>query len=400
MIVKSKLCAGVCAWLCVAAACWGQARADWTLTSADMKQKPKIVVNTWSPDEGLSYSTDNGELAKVESRGVVTLQSDRTVAEGQGKWKLVLRNGDSLDGAPVGISGQSMQYAVAELGTILVPLKNLATMTAKDAKPAVMEAATDKDVIRLKNGDQVEGLIVGVDGEKLQVAANADTTNDIELKNVDRITFGGVAPARAIPPLSARITLITGSVLTVPLSAKEKTFSWSLGDVKLQDPAGKERKTTADKISSIEVLGGRVFFLTDLDPAKDVQSTYLGTKWPTQLNLNVLGQSLKVGKTVYPRGLGVHTRSILSYELDGSFETLTLRAGMDDSAAPHGEANLSVVLDGKTIWESKGMKAGVLSPEVKLTVKGGKMLELRAEPADKLDVLGRVNWIAPALIRP
>ena len=382
------------------------ARADWTLTTADLKAQNKLTVNTWVPAEGISVSNESGGLVRSDSRNVVSLISDRQKAPAAGKWTLTLRNGDVLDGEPVGVSGQSLTFKIAELGTINIPIKNLLSLQTKDKPLAgASAAATDKDVLRMKNGDELRGIFLNITGEKLQIATdgNDNATTDIELGRLDRVNFGGVIPARTVPPLSARVTFLSGSVLTVPMAAKEGKFSWSVGDVIMQDPAGKECKTTADQILSVEVLGGRVVFLTELDPAKDQQTTYLGTKWPTQTNSNVLGGPLKVAKVTYPRGLGVHTRSVLTYDLGaagGGSESLSLRAAVDDSAAPYGEANLSIVLDGKVLWEAKGMKAGQISEELLLPVKGGKTLELRAEPADKLDVLGRVDWLNIALVRP
>ncbi len=380
-------------------------RADWTLTTSDFKTQAKLTVNTWTPGEGLSVSAEDGGLIKTDSRRIVSLVSDRPKAPANGNWTLVLRNGDVLDGEPVGVSGQSLQFKITELGPIDIPLKNLATMQSKDNKNPLSSTATDKDLVRLKNGDQVEGFFINVNTDKLQITTNANdsATTDIELSKVDRIAFGGVSPARAVPPLSARLTFLSGSTLTVPLTDKNKTFSWSVGDITLKDPAGQERKTTPDQVSAVEVLGGRVVFLTEIDPASDQQTSYLGTVWPTQVNKNVLGGTLKVGKNIFGRGLGVHTRSILTYDLQaagGKFDALTLRAGLDDSSAPYGEANLSIVLDGKVLWEAKGMKAGQISEELNLPLKEGKMLELHAEPAGKLDVLGRVDWVNAALIRP
>jgi hypothetical protein len=95
----------------------------------------------------------------------------------------------------------------------------------------------------------------------------------------------------------------------------------------------------------------------------------------------------------------VHTQSTLVYELDGSFDTLSLRVGVDDSAAPNGEAKASVVLDGKPLWASKTIKAGELTEELSLPIKGGKRLELHADPAEHLDVQGRVDWVNVALQR-
>jgi hypothetical protein len=96
----------------------------------------------------------------------------------------------------------------------------------------------------------------------------------------------------------------------------------------------------------------------------------------------------------------VHTRALLAYDLDGSFTTLLLRAGLDDSAAPYGEASLAITLDGKTLWRHPHMKAGEISEPLHLDITNGKRLELLADEGDKLDVLGRVDFVDVALIRP
>ena len=254
----------------------------------------------------------------------------------------------------------------------------------------------------------VAGFIISIDADKLQIATSISdsATTDIDLSRIDRLTFGGVTPARSIPPLSARIKFTSGSVLTIPLDAKKNSFVWTIGDIAFKDPAGRDRKTTIHAIASIDIVGGRVVYLTDLDPAKDEQSTLMGTRWPTQLNKNVMGDPLTVGGKPYPRGIGVHTKSSLTYDLDGSFDTLKFQVAMDDSAAPHGSANVAVLLDGKLLWEANNLKPGNAAIEVTVPIKGeggGKQLELRATPAlgnGKLDVLGRVNWLNVALLRP
>ncbi len=384
------------------------ARAEWTLVTSDFAEQKGLTVNTWDLHDGLSVTTETGKLMKVETRKVLSLASEKVKAgDATGSsWKLMMRNGDVLFGEPAGISGQSLQFTMPEAGKILVPLKLVAGIRqANAAKDADGAAAEDKDSVRLQSGDRLEGLVVDVNAEKVQISPSAsDTaTTDVPMNKVLQIGLGGVTPARTIPPLSVRLTFVSGSVLTVPLNEKGRSFSWTINSVEFRDPAGKDRKAGADTVAAIEVVGGQVVHLTELDPTTDEQTTFMGTHWTTQVNHNVLGDPLKVGGGVYKRGIGVHTRSDLTYTLDGSFETLKLRVGMDDSAAPQGMADVSVVLDGKVLWESKGLKSGELKEELALPIKGGKRLELKAEPAlggGKLDVLGRVDWINVALVRP
>ncbi|MCL2641009.1 MAG: NPCBM/NEW2 domain-containing protein [Phycisphaerales bacterium] len=389
-------------------------RANWTLVKSDFTERKGVTVNTWEGGGAAGLSiTENGKLDKVETRDVLALISESplpvdglsvggSVAAG---WKLMLRNGDCLYGQPSRFSGQSMEFDVADgMGKILVPLKAAAGMS--DVRATAAASHAEKDRVRLKNNDVLEGFIVSIDAKKLQIATGADdeTVADIDLARVERLSFGGMTPARGVPALGARIRFVGGSVLTVPLDAKthKNTFAWTIGDILFKDPAGKDRKISVNAVAAIDIVGGRVVYVSELDPVKDEQSTLMGTRWETQVDRNVMGEPLMVGRKVYQRGIGVHTSSSLVYELDGSFDVLKCQVGLDDSAVPHGAANVAVVVDGKVLWEAGGLKAGEAAVEVAVAIKGGRRLELRAVPAlgdGKLDVLGRVNWLNVALLR-
>lgn len=394
------------------------ARADWLLTNSDLKQDAHLIINTWTPAEGFSITNQSGKLSTISTRDVLTLYSaQRMISDPASRAsRLGLRNGDVLYGDAQGISGKSLLFKTADLGTLAIPLKRVATFnmpvigpgTAGDKKLKTA-AAPDHDLVVFKEtGDRLEGLVTGIDDSKIQLAANdAAAPTDIALSKIDAIVFGGAKPPREIPPLSIRLTFTSGTVYTVPLGAEG--FNWTLNKITLKDAAGQEHTTTADRINTAEVLGGRVVYLTELDFSAEEQVSLLGTAWPAQINKNALGQPLRVARQTYERGLGVHTQSSLVYQLDGSFDTLSLRVGLDDSAAPLGEAQASIILDGKRIWPTgadaggsnggKILKPGEISAELALPIKGGKRLELHADPAARLDVQGRVDWLNIALRR-
>jgi len=313
-----------------------------------------------------------------------------------------------LYGEASGISGKSLKFKTRDLGVLAVPLKQVTSLsspvwgTASRGDRPVKRGAVDHDVVVFKEtGDQLEGLVVSFDDNDIELSTEgSDKTTKIPQAKIDSILFGGARPPREIPPASVRLSFQSGTVFTVPLD----TFDWSLSSIKLKDAAGQEHNATADFLVSVEILGGRVVYLTDLDFAKEEQISFLGTSWPAQINKNALGQPMRVARQTYDRGIGVHTQSTLVYELDGTFDTLAFRVGLDDSAAPLGEAQVSVVLDGKKLWPTSGegklLKPGVLSEELNLPIKGGRRLELHADPAGRLDVQGRVDWINVALRRP
>jgi hypothetical protein len=391
------------------------ARADWALQDCNFKQEEHLVVNTWTPAEGLSITTQSGKLASFATRDVLTLTSGiKPVSDPASRgWRLTLQNGDVLYGDPMGLSGKSLLFKIPELGSLAVPLKRVSTLSG----PAYGAAAAEGKHIRVPNlpdhdllifretGDRLEGFVTGIGDTNIQLstdAGGATATTDIALSKIETIVFGGARPPRAVPPLSVRLSFYSGSVYTVPLEGQDSPFNWTLSKVTVKDAAGREHPTNSDRIVSAEVVGGRIVYLTELDCLSEEQASYLGAAWPAQFNKNVLGQPLRVARTTYARGIGVHTRSTLVYQLDGSFETLSLRVGLDDSAAPLGEARASIVLDGKTLWQNgdQPLKPGEISGELALPIKGGKRLELHADPTDRLDVQGRVDWINVALRRP
>jgi hypothetical protein len=326
---------------------------------------------------------------------------------GSSAWKLALKSGDVLYGDAVKVAGNSLLFHVEGIeGDLSVPLKRILSLSspvfgaaAVGNKMKKLPAATDRDIIVFKQADNLTGLFANIDETNVKFkATGSDDVSEIPLANIDTVVFGGVRPPRGIPSLSVRLTLQQGSVLTIPLTAEGKEFQWAvLGKISFKDAAGQMHMVKDDVLVSAEVVGGRVVYLTDLDVSKEEQTTFLGTTYPAQINKNVLSQPLRIARTTYDRGIGVHTQSALTYEIDGSFDALSLRVGMDDSAAPNGEAKASVMLDGKVLWETASLKPGEISPELSLPIQGGRKLELRADSAGKLDVQGRVNWVNVAL---
>ncbi|HVX83852.1 MAG TPA: NPCBM/NEW2 domain-containing protein [Phycisphaerae bacterium] len=384
------------------------ARADWHLTTADLSHQSGFTINTWTPDAGLSITAAGGKLQTLPTRDVVLLADDRQASPATGPdiWRLRLRNGDLIFGQPQSMSGQSITIKTTDLGNVSLPLKAAVELLRWDGQPhRAPGPGHDQDVVYLGNGDTRKGIVVGLTPEKLQIAMGADNIqSSLDFSGIDSVAFGGVAAPRGVPPLSLRITTTAGTALTIPLD-KPGNFSWSIPAISFADPAGPDpHKIVPDRIVSLEVLGGRLVYLSDIDPAKDEQSTFMGTSYPTRPNANVTGGPLRVAGTTYDRGLGVHTHSVLTYNLDGNFDTLTFRPAVDDSAGPQGEANLAVAIDGKIAWHAdnlKGLGPHAAAPEqVSLPIKGAHTIELRADSPGRMDVLGRVDWLDAALLRP
>jgi hypothetical protein len=197
-----------------------------------------------------------------------------------------LRNGDVLYGMPGDSDENNLTFSLSEGVDVAVALKNVASLAQR--KAAVAEGSATRDVLFTANKDTVPGDFMGIKAGDVIMQVNKKERK-VPLEGTSAVTFGGVTPPRVIPALSARLTLASGTVISV------KDITWQLNSITFKDPTGAERKLAADQLVSVEVLGGRVVSLTELDPQKDEQVSTFATKWPTQFNKNVLGQPLRVG---------------------------------------------------------------------------------------------------------
>jgi hypothetical protein len=161
-------------------------------------------------------------------------------------------------------------------------------------------------------------------------------------------------------------------------------------------------------LGELAVVSDRYAFLGDLQPA-DLgplspfdDGEPLGQAWIPQVDRSVVGGPLRVGGRTWGRGLGVHAPSRVRWNLDGGWDRLRLRVGLDDSGVRglrRGRARFRVRVDGEVRWESGEVEAGAaaqVAPPVDL--RGAKLLELEVEPGADW-VLDRANWLRPLLVR-
>jgi hypothetical protein len=109
---------------------------------------------------------------------------------------------------------------------------------------------------------------------------------------------------------------------------------------------------------------------------------------------------LKLRGVEFPKGLGVHSKSSVTYRLDGKFRRFRAVIGIDDDAAGAGSAEFEVLLDGKSIYRS-GVLTGT-SPAAaieRLDVSGARLMTLRVDYATLADIQDHADWCEAVLIK-
>jgi hypothetical protein len=108
---------------------------------------------------------------------------------------------------------------------------------------------------------------------------------------------------------------------------------------------------------------------------------------------------LKIDGKTYGRGLAVHSRCILTYDLGGEFATFKALLGFDEDAGDRGRVVCRVSVDDKELFVKPDFRAGEKPVAVEVAVKGAKQMRLEVDFGEDEDIGDRVIWANARLYR-
>lgn len=166
----------------------------------------------------------------------------------------------------------------------------------------------------------------------------------------------------------------------------------------LQSPSlGKLRLALRD-VASISFQSDRLACLSDLAPAEMKQTGFFDERFPPRKNACADGGPLRLGGTVFARGLGLHSACEITYPLGGQYRVFTALAGLDDSGL--GSAHLSLWGDGKELLPRTRLERGRPPRTLRVELAGVRSLSIRVDFGDETCGAGeRVDLVEPWLVK-
>ena len=368
------------------------AAGQWTLTTADFQSRSVQLKTIDAAGVHLTPPAGGAEEIVPFDR---FLDVSRTVVASpiMGKLVLHLAGGDQLGGDPLSIRGNDLIWSSPILGDIPIPMKQLASMTHPGATPA--DSRSREDVVKLANGDTLRGIVAGFADGKVTVQADAGNS-DVPLGSVKEINFA-LSAGSAIPTKGFRVRFDDGSsVISPSLTSTSEVTTLALGKSVV-------RPVDLGRVTSIEQVNGPVSWLSSRPPFESVYVPFIGAARTNaaRMDHNWSGQDpIRFGAQEFAHGIGVHSYSRLSWNLDGTYQTFRTQYAIDTKDAnTRADVTVRVLLDGKVAYEQPHVRAGTLSPVVVEKLDGVKKLTLEVDYGDNLDTQDRFNWIQPALVR-
>ena len=107
-----------------------------------------------------------------------------------------------------------------------------------------------------------------------------------------------------------------------------------------------------------------------------------------------------MGGQTFTKGIGVHSRTELTFALGGSYEKFVATIGLDDSIRPRGSVEFRVLGDGNVLYDS-GVLTGEDEPRnVIVDVSKVDTLTLVVDYGPDLDLCDHADWGAARLLTP
>jgi hypothetical protein len=261
----------------------------------------------------------------------------------------------------------------------------------------ILEHRERHDLVLLNNGDTLIGQFAGLNEQTLTLETTTGKSSvdrsglrgiafNPELTNIERLKGEG-----------ALVSLLDGSRFRVQ---NLKLGPGSLDRVECRTLFGARLDLPMLTIDSLRFLGGCATYLSDLEPSEYRFEPYFDFAWPLRRDRNVQGGPLRLRGTSYPKGLGLHSQSEVSYRLDGKYRRFQATIGIDDDAEGKGSAIFEVLLDGKSVSRSDnltGIHPAVLLDRIDVT--GAKLLTLRVEFGALADIQDHADWCDALLVK-
>lgn len=371
---------------------------DGTRLSGELRALSVEQVQIETPDGEKTVSADRlmsvafPKTASAKSRGrkiVVTL------VDGS---RIVVRNYQ--------VKGEEAQLLVARKSSaIKVPTRDVNSVrfsgdpgSLNEAWKQLQEKPSDSDRLVIAKGDSLDyhaGSLGEVTDSRVVFTLDGDSLK-IKRKKIFGITYYHSA-GRVLPKQLGRLVTSNGnrwSFVTIEMDGE---------NFKLKTPTGLKISLSISKIKRINFAEGKIVYLSDMKPESIVWTPYLAMKGQVEkdevesratLFSPKFNKSFQAGPLIldgkqYSKGLAIHSRSVITYQLGKKYGRLTATTGIADRVRPQGHVQLKIEADGRTLFdrEISGTEAAL---PIDLDLAQADRLTITVDYGKKIDIADRL----------
>ncbi len=309
--------------------------------------------------------------------------------------KLQLAEG-KLSFRPASLAKREQKIPIEAVKRILFPAGDYTSATISKKISAGKEyRAGSRDILIIEGKDgkwtAPDGVLLEITDDKIFFRyRQAD-------RSINRQTVRAVIlsePVKVPSPPAGFLTTRDGSRYGFKSLTIEDTT------VLLDSPVFGSFKMNLADVAEIRFLSDRVIDLTELTPSEVQEHGFFDTTFSCRKNRAVSGGPIILAGQTYKTGLGMHSYSKLTYDLDGKFQTFTAAVGIDDAVRPGGGADLTILADDKKVF-GPIVLTGLDKPiNIRIDIAGVKKMTIEIDfGPDGLGTSDHVDIANPRLIK-
>ncbi|MDW8223378.1 MAG: NPCBM/NEW2 domain-containing protein [Gemmatales bacterium] len=289
-------------------------------------------------------------------------------------------------------TGQAMSVPLDKVHWVL--------MTAHDAKTrAELEQVLAKkfaqDVILVLSRDQqainaFSGVILGTDekGTRLNFRLEEDVV-PIDMSRLRGMVFARRVEAK--PNDTIRVVDRFGNIWLA------KVIAWQKDRLQLETTYGLKTDLEWNQLLTVDFSQGRLVYLSDLEPLRVEEKPLLADVWHYRRDRNLSGGPISIGQRLYQKGLTLHSRTVLEYNVEGYREFRCL-LGMEDSVNGPAKALVRIEGDGRELFHAV-VSTGDKPREISLGIENVVRLRLIVDYGDDLDLGDHVAFAEARILK-
>lgn len=345
------------------------------------------------------------DALRLPADALFTLAKPRSESQSFGPFSqivgphVLLANGDLLRGQVGEATDEAISMRSRLLGELSLPWEAVSMLALRGGEgPGKQQrprsGGQNQDVLHLANGDSVGGTILAISKQQIELDSTVGNVQ-VARSGIASVSFNPDLTYLPTPEkLHALVWLSDGSRLTAT------ALDWNGTQLVLETPYGVRVEIDPSAVEQMQFLGGRLVYLSDMEPQEYEHTPYLSVRWPYQRDRSVGGNPIQLGGRTYAKGLGMHSASRLRYALDGRYQRFEATVGIDDETEGDGSVVFRVLVDGRERLATPVVRGadGPITLEP-LDLTGAQTLELLVEHADYGDVQDHADWADARLVR-
>jgi hypothetical protein len=272
-------------------------------------------------------------------------------------------------------------------------------LAGDEAGPFLRRLAAEQrrhDVVYLLNGDMLEGTLTTLNKEEVRLEGENGKAIKVERSKLAVLALS-TELVRTLRPRTSYARLVLTNGCRISLSSAHSAGLTLIGKTLF----GATVQIPLDEVAALDTRQGKAVYLSDLKARRYEHTPYLGVRYSYTLDSTVAGHDLRPDGSTYDKGLGLHSASRLTYDLQGGYQWFESLVGLDEKTGRHGSVQIQVLVDGKPqdLGKDQELTSRDKPHAVRVRVAGAKELTLVVDFGGHGNVQDHVDWVDARLIK-